>query len=460
MSIQKTYFVPHPPLIIPEIGKGQEKKISDTIEAYNKIAKAISEIKPDTINISTPHSTCYADYFHISSGEKAEGDFAQFRTPQIHIDVAYDQDLIKKIEEYGLTHNFSVGTSREKNGALDHATMIPLYFINKFYSNYKIVRISPSGLPLIDHYNIGKIINSLIDQNQKVIWVASGDLSHVLKEDGPYGFVKEGPEFDEKIKKIIISKDIDSLLKMKSKFYQKAGQCGLGSLAMMLGVFDGYHIESELLSYEGPFGVGYAVASFRRISFDKSRYFSSNFDYEEDNEIIEIKKQEDEYIKLARQSLEYYLKNKKVMPIPNHTGKELLEKIAGVFVSIHKDNALRGCIGTLRPTTSCVAEEIIQNAISSGTRDYRFPPIKEDELNKLHFSVDVLFPPEPIHSMDELDVKRYGVIVKSGYKTGLLLPNLDDVDNVEYQVEIALRKAGITNEETYRMERFEVIRHE
>lgn len=132
---------------------------------------------------------------------------------------------------------------------------------------------------------------------------------------------------------------------------------------------------------------------------------------------------------------------------------------AGTFVSIKKNGELRGCIGTILPTKENIALEIISNAISSGTRDPRFNAVREDELDSLSYSVDVLLEPEPIDSIEDLDVKKYGVIVRAGFRTGLLLPNLEGVDTPEEQVSIALRKAGISPKENYSMERFEVIRY-
>ena len=138
----------------------------------------------------------------------------------------------------------------------------------------------------------------------------------------------------------------------------------------------------------------------------------------------------------------------------------MLSRRAGAFVSIHEHGELRGCIGTIAPTTDSLAEEIIQNAISASTRDPRFYPIRPEELADLEISVDVLGEPEQISSMAELDVKRYGVIVSHGRKRGLLLPDLEGVDTVEYQVAIARQKAGIREGEPITLERFEVVRHE
>lgn len=168
---------------------------------------------------------------------------------------------------------------------------------------------------------------------------------------------------------------------------------------------------------------------------------------------------EDPYIKLAKESLEYYLKNKKVMKKPDDLPKEMLKKQAGVFVSLKKEGNLRGCIGTTQPTTNSIADEIIQNSVSAGRRDPRFPPVEENELNQLSISVDVLLSPEPISNFDELDPEKYGVIVRKNQRSGLLLPNLEGIDSAEEQVNIALRKAGILPNEDYSLERFEVIRH-
>ena len=141
---------------------------------------------------------------------------------------------------------------------------------------------------------------------------------------------------------------------------------------------------------------------------------------------------------------------------------ELRERAAGVFVSYHRRSSdeLRGCIGTILPTTENVLTEICCNTVSAGIKDPRFPPIKLDELPLLRCKVDVLGVPEPIKGTDELDVKRYGVIVSRGWRRGLLLPDLDGVDTVDYQLSIALSKAGIRPNEPYQMERFEVIRYE
>ena len=228
---------------------------------------------------------------------------------------------------------------------------------------------------------------------------------------------------------------------------------------ILAGFLDGFKIKPELLSYEGPFGVGYCNVIFHIIGEnEKDNTFEEIYDLEE-KKIQEIRNKEDEFVKLARNSLEYYIKTGRIMEVPKDLSSELLNQRRGAFVTIKKDGILRGCIGTIEPTRANLAEEIIYNAVSAGVRDPRFEPVREEELPYLVYSVDVIYPPEPVSSIDELDVEEYGVIVSKGFRKGVLLPNIEGVDTPHEQVKIALRKAGIGEYENYKLERFQVERH-
>ena len=161
-------------------------------------------------------------------------------------------------------------------------------------------------------------------------------------------------------------------------------------------------------------------------------------------------------VKLAKETVESYIKKGK-MPKPRKITPEMRER-AGVFVSLHKHGQLRGCIGTFEPAKDNVAEEIIANAISSSTMDPRFPQVTESELDDLEYSVDILTKPEPVTDISQLDTKEYGVIVESGWKKGLLLPDLEGVDSVEEQIAICRLKAGISASEPLKLYRFQVRR--
>ena len=163
-------------------------------------------------------------------------------------------------------------------------------------------------------------------------------------------------------------------------------------------------------------------------------------------------------VQLARRTIESYIRSG-VKTTPPRDLAEEMKKRAGVFVSLHRQGRLRGCIGTIEPVRANVAQEIIANAIGAATHDPRFAPLAPAELDDLDISVDVLTEPEPIPSMDELDPKVYGVIVESGRRRGLLLPDLEGVETPQQQVSIALRKAWIDPSEDYKMYRFQVIRY-
>jgi AmmeMemoRadiSam system protein A len=229
---------------------------------------------------------------------------------------------------------------------------------------------------------------------------------------------------------------------------------------ILAGCFDKYKITAELLAYEAPFGVGYASARFTRGESDNTRNFLEQYTNIVLKQAQERAKSEDSYRALARQALEFAVRSGGTLQMPSDLPDELLANKAGVFVSLHKNGRLRGCIGTIAPTTGSVALEIMQNAVSAGLRDNRFEPVTVQELPELIYKVDILSAPEPIAGPEELDVKRYGVIVSSGGRRGLLLPNLDGVDTVDEQLDIAKRKAGIAENMPVKLERFEVVRHE
>ncbi len=169
---------------------------------------------------------------------------------------------------------------------------------------------------------------------------------------------------------------------------------------------------------------------------------------------------QDIHVRLARMSCEHYLRNRRMMDRPEGLPDELVISRAGCFVSLHRHGRLRGCIGTISPVQACLADEIIANAVSAAVRDPRFSPVRREELAEIDCSVDVLGEPEDIASRDELDVRKYGVIVSRGPRRGLLLPDLEGVDTIDQQVSIALQKAGIRPDEPVRLQRFLVVRHQ
>ena len=454
-------IVPHPPLIIPAVGRGEERGIRKTVDAYRRAARLVASWRPEALVVTTPHLVMYADYFHISPGFAAAGDMSRFGAPQARVEARYDVELRREVIALAEAEQIAAGTLGEKDAGLDHGTFIPLWFLREAGVDCPILRVGLSGFSPLEHYRLGQCIRRAVEKlGRRTAFVASGDLSHKLRADGPYGLAPEGAVYDEQVTAVMASGDFLRLLQMDEDLCDRAAECGQRSFQIMAGALDGLAVEPELLSHEGPFGVGYGVATFTVTGYDDARRFGERYQAAERQRLAAQRAAEDPWVRLARLSVETYVRTGKPLDrLPDDLPDELLRQRAGAFASLHVGDRLRGCIGTTAPTTESVAWEIVQNAVSACSRDPRFPPVRVSELDSLEYSVDVLGEPEPIISASQLDVKRYGVIVSCGTRRGLLLPDLDGVDTPERQIDIARQKGGIGALEKYRLQRFEVVRH-
>lgn len=466
MGMIKGYFVmPHPPIIVPEVGKGEEKKAGETVLACRKVAEEIKALGPEVIVIITPHGPLFRDAIAITDMEIIEGDMEKFNAPDVKFNIKIDRDLSRNIMEASkragiMTVPITEMSMREYNISceLDHGAMVPLYFINKEYENYKLLHITYGMLPRIELYRFGEIIKKTIEEGTKnAVIIASGDLSHKLSSDGPYEYNAMGSVFDREIMRLLGEGDVEGIFNMDKEVIDSAGECGLRSFYIMLGAMDGLKFKGKLLSYEGPFGVGYGIMSFD-FGEDKGRNFTDRLIQDRDRERNSRRQREDPLVRLARESLEHYVKEGEYLKVPSYVTEDIMSEKRGAFVSLKIDGELRGCIGTIFPATENLAREIIRNAVEAGEKDPRFYPVDEEELIDIEYSVDVLMLPVKA-SREELDPKKYGVIVRKGARAGLLLPDLEGVDTIQKQLKIALSKAGIDENEGYSIEKFEVIRH-
>ena len=461
MPFTGAIIVPHPPLIIPAVGRGEERGIQATVDAYRAAARLVAAWAPEALIVTTPHLVMYEDYFHISPGSAAAGDMSRFGARSARVETEYDAELRRAVIACAEAEGIAAGTLGERDASLDHGAFIPLWFLREAGVDCPILRVGLSGFSPLEHYRLGQCIARAADRlGRRAAFIASGDLSHKLKADGPYGFAPAGPVYDEQVTAAMASGDFLRLLTMDQSLCDRAAECGQRSFQIMAGALDVLAVKAELLSHEGPFGVGYGVATFTVTGRDDTRRFAERYAAAERERLASRKAAEDPWVRLARLSLETYVRTGKPLErLPDGLPRELTQERAGAFVSLHIGDRLRGCIGTTAPTTASVAWEIAQNAVSAYSRDPRFPPVRASELDQLEYSVDVLGAPEPVISAAQLDVKRYGVIVSCGMRRGLLLPDLDGVDTVEEQIDIARRKGGISAVEKYSLERFEVVRH-
>lgn len=461
MSMLGAIITPHPPVLLPEVGGGREREIAATDRAMRTAAETVAAWQPDVIIVSSPHTILYRDYFHIAPGDGAIGDMSRFGAPEVRIQASYDtllrEEIIRRAEAEGL----HAGTLGQRDPELDHGVLIPLYYLRKAGVRCPIVRMGLSGFSPLDHYRLGKCVQDAVNAlGRRAVFLASGDLSHKLKADGSYGCAPEGPQFDDAVTHTMASGDFLEFLTIDPALCERAAECGLRSFQVMAGALDGLAVEPQLLSHEGTFGVGYAIALFPVTGRDDSRCYEKDYLLAKNDRLATRKASEDPWVKLARRSLETYVKTgQRLTSLPEDLPTEMTTQQAGAFVSLHKNGQLRGCIGTIAPTCDNLAWEIVQNAVSACSRDPRFSPVRPDELDELEYSVDVLGAPEPVDSPAALDPKTYGVIVSCGGRRGLLLPDLDGVDSVEAQLSIALQKGGIRENEPYKIERFKVVRH-
>lgn len=487
---QSVIFMPHPPIIMEEFGDSNRNKALCTIEGMMMLSKMIAKIKPETIIFVSPHGNSFSNGTCILNEPIIQGDFSQFGRPEISYTKKINQELTQNIydrlEEKGFVTvmmNKALAKTYSIQAKLDHGAMVPISFIDKEYSDYTIVHITPGQTPLEENYYIGKLIKDVVDeyteQNpSRVLVVSSGDMSHALKDDGPYAFNECGHGFDQVMRDAIASGSPLGLIKLKPSFIENAAQCGLRSFLMGFGYMDGLDLTTKVISYEGPFGVGYLCGYLTSDTIVATQSVTHNKGNLEKNDLSKIPtiqdlleeryqerlSLEDEFIQLARETIEYYVHHtKKLSFAPQKYSQEFIQSAMnsqrGIFVSIHRNGQLRGCIGTIEPNCDNLLEEIIYNSISACSADPRFHPIEREELKDLDIKVDVLFPIEGIESSTQLDVKRYGVVVEQGYKRGLLLPNLEGINTIAEQISIAKQKAGIVSGKV-NLFRFEVERHE
>ncbi len=455
------FLMPHPPLIIPEVGKGQEIQIQRTVDSCNAIGKEIDSADIDTIIIITPHGTVFSDAVALIAVENLTGDFGNFGAKKVTFDLKINlqltNEIINEAEKTGIA---AVALKKENARAyevpltLDHGAAVPLYFIKKL-QDYKIVHITYGMLSPTELYAFGMAVEKACAKSgARAAVIASGDLSHRLTKDGPYPYSPLGAKFDTRLMELLAQGDLTGLFTLDKTMVSEAGECGLRSLYILAGTLDGKNAKAEILSYEGPFGVGYGVARFN-VSEGKTIYEDIK-NLGKENHVKRLN-EGPAYTRLARRNLENYFKTGKSLTVKDIEDKDLLNDKKGVFVSLKLSGELRGCIGTIEAVTDSVGEEILNNSLSAAFNDPRFSPLREDELYQLDISVDLLHPAEKCGFKD-LDPQNYGVIVTSGRKRGLLLPMLEGIDSSEEQVSIALQKAGIRKNESYEIERFKVDR--
>lgn len=467
MGVKIACLTPHPPILVPEIGGEETNKIHATVQAMQDLSEEIARVEPQTLVFVSPHSPAFPDGFALKTRLSLSGSMSRFGASEISFDLRNDSELANKILDEAAKLDVAVHRFDEKlvdrgySDELDHGVLVPLYYLEKApQSQREIISLSISDLGYLKHYLLGLALQKAADAlDRDVALVASGDLSHRLTVGAPGGYNEKGKDFDREVKNILQKGSFEDFFKMDKSLIDDAGECGFRSILILAGVLNGYSVNTSVLSYEGPFGVGYMVAVAKPEKSEKDRDLVNKIAAFLERQKEKSLCQESGPVKLARKAVETYVRNGKLINPPDDLPSFLLEKRGAAFVSLKEGGALRGCIGTTTPTQPTLAEEIIKNAISAATRDPRFSPVQTRELTDLVYTVDVLDEPERIPDESFLNPKEYGVIVEAGPYKGLLLPDIEGVDTVEEQVTIAKQKAGIGLTEPASLYRFKVTRY-
>lgn len=455
-SIVFSGIAPHPPIMVPEVGRESAAEVRGSIDGMAELTKRLIASGAESVVLISPHAPLERDAFVAYQGPVLQGNFANFRAPAVRFEASLDEELLQAISEAAAKEDYEVlGLGSGQN--LDHGTAVPLYFLQRNGWSGRVVALGYSFLSNEDHLRFGSCIGKAINETGRSAGlIASGDLSHRLKPDAPAGYNPTAYIFDHEVVDALRTNSPERIINIDQDLRRSAGECGYRSMLIALGATREQPWACDVIHYEAPFGVGYLVAQLtnNHAALQEFREQSSaegDFD-EESFEAVNL-------THLARTAVEtYVLRGTQIDQSQANAG--LLSARAACFVSLKThDGHLRGCIGTIEPAKDTLAEEIIANAINAATRDPRFSPVSAKELSQLWYSVDVLSAPEPAILAD-LDPAIYGVVVEdeSGSLRGLLLPDLEGVDSVAKQVEIAARKAGIPPETPIKLSRFRVSR--
>jgi AmmeMemoRadiSam system protein A/AmmeMemoRadiSam system protein B len=458
-------IAPHPPIMVPEVGRDAIAEVRNSIDGMADLARRIIASEAETVVLISPHAPLETSAFVAYDGPQLYGDFANFRAPTATAHAELDDELLIEITRVAAEQELVV--MRIRGFDLDHGTAVPLYFLQRHGWNGRVVALGYTFLSSEAHLRFGKCVRAAIEKlGRRVAFVASGDLSHRLKPGAPAGYNSEAHLFDEEVVAAIRACQVNRIVDIDQDLRRTAGECGYRSMLVAIGVTEGTDSKCEVISYEAPFGVGYLVAQLSSagsvgiLPAEHAQRAKSDVSPDSSAVALGSDTSRGSIPALARLTIESFVNTGTIIDPPKDLPVELTAR-AGCFVSIKtREGDLRGCIGTIDPVKDTLAEEIIANAISAATRDPRFPPVKKDELLNLKYSVDVLTAPEPC-TFDDLDPEIYGVIVEDdgGFLRGLLLPNLDGIKSPSQQVEIASRKAGITPGAPVKLFRFRADRY-
>lgn len=265
MSLVGCYVTPHPPIIVPEVGRERLGDVLATVEAMRRLGEEAPQLEPETIVVMSPHASVDPDRMGVGLAKRYRGDLGMFGAPQAALDLVGDVELGESIVREAVGRGLPVRPLRMQADEieLDHGVLVPLLFATRHLTTPpRLVVLTFSFLDLPAHLEFGRVVASAVEAcGHRVLYIASGDMSHRLTPDAPAGYHPQARDFDEQVVAAFRAGDPAALLAIPEALRHLAGECGYRSLVALFGLLNGRHYVTRLLSYEGPFGVGYLVGS-------------------------------------------------------------------------------------------------------------------------------------------------------------------------------------------------------
>jgi AmmeMemoRadiSam system protein A len=426
-------LVAHPPILLAEVGGAQSQRVRATADALRELDGMLSTVAADLAVVISPHSPSSMTSLPVRRGANAGGNLARFRAPHVQVAAQVDVALATALIHDGQRAGFSLIWAEETE--LDHGVVVPLHSLPRTMANKRCIFLGVSGWPLHRFIEFGVWLQGGL-RDRSAILIASGDLSHRLTPDAPYGYRPEGPVFDRLVIDALRDREWKRIEGVDPDLVEEAGECGLRPLAILLGAARTAGLNSQVLSYEGPFGVGYPVVAFTATPVVGTAPKTG----------LDIQA-------LGRQAIDTYLRTRRLIEPPQPIPLDL-QAPSAVFVSLYKDGELRGCVGSLHATEETAAHELIRYVVASAVRDPRFDPVRLDEVSALTIKVQLLDPPEMVTDISGLNPQTHGIIVRRGDNQALLLPGIKGIDTPEQQLRAACDKAGINRNAPVELERF------
>ena len=451
----------HAPIALPAVAGRRADDCAATTSAMRRAARAVVDARPDVVVVVSPHAPRLPDAFGVvvaGAPRRLHADFARFGAPDVAFDLAIDDGVAAEVIAAARARDVRVEEIHAP-AELDHGAAVPLAFLVEAGLACPVVVVA---LPwATSHDPLRRFGRALADvagarPARRVALVASGDCSHRLIPGAPSGFDPRASEFDRALADAVGRADWDALFAIDPALRARAAEDVVDTLTIAAAATGFPRRDVDVLSYEGPFGVGYLVATLPVVEPAGDRPARApddaaparGHDAPTSSSVVDV----------ARDALRAWAHDEPPSPPARIVADD---DAVGAFVTLRDEvtGDLRGCIGRMHLGGRPLPEVVAELAVSAATEDPRFDPVGRDEVDHLKVEVSLLQQPVPVDGVDDLDPKNAGVVVRAGWRQGVLLPDIDGIDDPQTQLRAVLQKARIRPDERYELFRFDARKH-